>query len=80
MKTVSIMEAQHNLSKVLQHVSEGHRVAITRRRQKVAEIQPATPKGPLKMPNFAARAKAIWGKGWEGTSSQELLDETRGDR
>ena len=80
MKTVSIMEAQHNLAKVLRAVEEGQRMIITRRRKKVAEIVPLEAEGPLRMPDFARRASDIWGEQWQGASSDHLLDESRGDR
>jgi prevent-host-death family protein len=80
MKTVSIMEAQHNLSKVLRDVAEGQHVTITRRRRRLAEIVPLSAEGPPKMPDFAKRAQDIWGRAWHGTSSDELLDEARGNR
>jgi antitoxin (DNA-binding transcriptional repressor) of toxin-antitoxin stability system len=80
MKKVSIMEAQHNLSKVLQQVEEGHAVYVTRRKQVVAKILPPGQTGKLEFPNFTKRAKQTWGKPWTGVSTDELLDESRGDR
>ena len=36
MKTISIMEAQHNLAAWVREVEAGHELAITRRKQTVA--------------------------------------------
>ena len=80
MKKVSIMEAQHNLSKVLREVEEGHAVYVTRRKQVVAKILPARQDLPVSFPDFAVRANRTWGSAWTGASSQKLLDESRGDR
>ncbi|CAN5447970.1 hypothetical protein BH20VER3_BH20VER3_22060 [soil metagenome] len=39
-KQFSIMETQHNLSKVLREVEAGHEVQITRRKKVVARLLP----------------------------------------
>ena len=80
MKTISIMRAQHNLSEVLRSLGPGERVAITRNKKVVAEL--VAPQGQSRpaFPDFAARARATWREGWKGSSTDELLDETRGDR
>ena len=80
MKKVSIMEAQHNLSKVLQLVEEGQAVYITRRKKVVARIGPPPPEDPVAFPDFGRRARRTWGGRWTGVPSQELLDASRGDR
>ena len=80
MKKVSIMEAQHNLSKVLQQVEEGSSVYITRRKKVVARIIRAETEERVHFPDFGKRARATWGKKWTGSSSDDLLDADRGER
>lgn len=80
MKQFSIMETQHNLSRVLREVEAGHEVQITRRKKVVARLLPPSKPETVEFPDFAARARAVWGGSWEGTSSDELLDESRGLR
>jgi prevent-host-death family protein len=80
MKKVSIMEAQHNLSKVMKTVEEGGAVYITRRKKVVAKLVPATPESPVQFPDFKTRAARSLQGEWTGTSSSSLLDQTRGDR
>jgi antitoxin (DNA-binding transcriptional repressor) of toxin-antitoxin stability system len=80
MKTISIMEAQHNLAKWLREVEAGGELVITRRKKAVARLSPATTEEPVVFPDFKARAKRTWGKAWSGSGSDELLDESRGDR
>jgi prevent-host-death family protein len=80
MKKVSIMEAQHNLSKVLQQVEEGHAVYVTRRKRVVAKVVPPEKEGAVAFPDFARRARQTWGKAWTGASTDQLLDESRGER
>ena len=80
MKTVPIMQAQHNLSKVLRSLAPGERVGITRNKKIVAElVAPLEQKSP-KFPDFASRAREAWGGTWQGSSSDELLEESRGTR
>lgn len=72
------METQHNLAKVLRVVESGLEVGITRHKQLVAHLVPV--RKTANQPDFVARAQKIWGEKWNATSSQSLLDETRGDR
>lgn len=74
------METQHNLSKVLREVEAGREVQITRRKKVVARLLPPLKAETVKFPDFAARARDTWGGRWKGASSDELLDESRGDR
>lgn len=80
MKKVSIMEAQHNLSKVLKQVEEGHAIYITRRHKVVGKLVRPEEEGVVVFPDFAKRARQTWGDKWQGSSTDELLDESRGDR
>ena len=80
MKTFSIMETQHNLARVLREVEAGREVGITRRKQLVARLLPPAEILPVEFPEFTARARGIWKRGWKGTGSAALLDETRGSR
>jgi antitoxin (DNA-binding transcriptional repressor) of toxin-antitoxin stability system len=80
MKKIPIMQAQHNLSKVLRSLAPGERIAITRNKKIVAELVAPLEQSSPTFPDFAARAQATWGGKWQGTSSTELLEESRGDR
>ena len=80
MKTFSIMETQHNLARVLREVEAGHEVGITRRNKLVARLLPPTGPAEIEWPDFVARARKAWGDESAGASSDELLDETRGER
>ena len=80
MKTFSIMETQHNLARVLREVEAGYEVGITRRRKLVARILPIEGSQETHFPDFANRADKVWGKTEASTSSDQLLDESRGER
>ncbi|MCC5835342.1 MAG: type II toxin-antitoxin system Phd/YefM family antitoxin [Opitutales bacterium] len=80
MKKVSIMEAQHNLSKCLREVESGRELEITRRKKVVARLAPPKPQEAIVFPDFKKRAQSTWAGAWQGTSSDELIDESRGER
>lgn len=80
MKTFSIMEAQHNLSRVLREVAAGHEVGITRRKKLVARLVPPEDEPAVEWPDFMTRAAEVWADGWRGSSSDELLEEGRAER
>jgi antitoxin (DNA-binding transcriptional repressor) of toxin-antitoxin stability system len=79
-KTYSIMESQHNLAQVVREVEAGYEVGITRRKTLVARMLPPEEDDHVEFPDFAGRARAIWGASWQGSSSEELVDEGRGER
>jgi prevent-host-death family protein len=83
MKTVTIREAQHNLSKILLAVEAGETVQITRRRMPLARLVPE--------PSRSDNQQGVdWGQHSErlislrpskqATNTDTLLDELRGDR
>ncbi len=77
----SIMETQHNFSRVIRALEAGHEVVVTRRRREVARLLlPARKPGPVKFPEFERRAREIWGRRQAGTASEALLEEARGER
>lgn len=79
-KTYSIMESQHNLARVVREVEAGYEVRITRRKKLVARLVPPEEDDRVEFPDFAARARRVWGERWHGSSSDALLDEGRGER
>ena len=63
MKTATIRQVRHDLGTVLAWVAEGEEVTVLNRTRPVARICPPRAQTPakFKMPDFAARAKAIFG-------------------
>jgi len=63
MKTATIRQMRHDLGTVLSWVAEGEEVTVLKRSKPVARLCPLRPTAPpdVKMPDFAARAKAIFG-------------------
>jgi antitoxin (DNA-binding transcriptional repressor) of toxin-antitoxin stability system len=63
MKTATIRQVHHDLGTVLGWVADGEEVTILKRTRPVARLCPPRAQAPahFKMPDFAARAKAIFG-------------------
>ena len=63
MRTATIRQVRHDLGTVLAWVAEGEEVTVLNRKRPVARILPPRPQpsAKVKMPDFAARAKAIFG-------------------
>jgi len=79
MRTATVREAQHNLPKILRSVSRGEVVEITRRNRVVARLVPAAPQPAGGLPDFVARARAIWGRTRRKPTS-EIVIEARAER
>lgn len=77
MRTATVREVQHHLSKVLAWVEKGEEVQITRRNKAIAKIIPTNASARrVILPAFEARARQIWGQEPAGkTLSQVVLDE-----
>ncbi len=80
MRTATVREAQHNLPRILRAVARGEVVEITRRNRTVARLVPATRRPEGGLPDFVARARAIWGRGPEGQATSEIVIENRAER
>ncbi len=82
MKTATVRDVQHHLGKVLAWVEKGEEVQITRRNKPVARLVPssAASLAPVAMPDFAARARAIWGAQPKGSSLSKAVLADREER
>ncbi|MEI8244019.1 MAG: type II toxin-antitoxin system prevent-host-death family antitoxin [bacterium] len=62
MKTATIRQVRHDFSSVLAWVADGEEVTVLNRTRPVARICPPRPQAQarIKMPDFAARAKATF--------------------
>jgi prevent-host-death family protein len=81
MKTASVREVQHNLAAVLDIVSRGQEIAVTKRGRVIARIVPARARaGRVQWPDSAARMKRLGRDAARGTPSSRLIRELRGER
>ncbi|MBI3179507.1 MAG: antitoxin Phd/YefM, type II toxin-antitoxin system domain protein [Deltaproteobacteria bacterium] len=79
MKTATVRQIQHNLSKVLSWVERGEEVQVLRRKKVVARLVPPDPQ-PVSSPDFLGRARAVWGEKPRGKPLSDILSESRGER
>ena len=82
MKTASIREVRHDFSRILEWVTSGEEVAITKRRETVARLLPVTRRKitRVKMPDVTARLKKVFGrKVILDKAMKRILDENRGN-
>ncbi len=83
MKTATVREVQHKLSRVLARVRRGEEITITRRGKAVARLVPtALPDNrKVEWPDFAGRMKRLFPAGPPlGKSTSEVVLELREDR
>jgi antitoxin (DNA-binding transcriptional repressor) of toxin-antitoxin stability system len=82
MKTATVRDVQHHFGKVLAWVEGGEEVQITRRSKLVARLVPSGPANPapVSLPDFAARARAIWGAQPKGRSLSKTILAEREER
>ena len=81
MKTATIRQVRNDLGTVLSWVAQGEEVTVLNRKTPVARICPprASAPAPVRMPDFAARAKATFG-GRRTHLSDGVLEERRHSR
>ena len=81
MKTASVRDVQHHLNKVLGWIEQGEEVQITRRSKTVAKLVPVREPGAVEeLPDFAARARAIWGPSPAEKSLSRIILDDREER
>ena len=82
MKTATVRDVQHHFGKVLAWVEGGEEVQITRRSKLVARLVPSSPAStaPVSLPDFAARARAIWGAQPKGSGLSKAILAEREER
>lgn len=79
MKTTTIRELKHDTTAVLLRVAGGENVHVCRRGIPVAVLSPVKRKTKVKLPNFAARLKAIYGDKVLATPASEIMAYSRGE-
>ena len=80
MVTATVREAQHNLPRILRAVARGEVVTITRRNRVVARLVPAAGPPQHGIPDFVARARALWGTEPTGRPTSQFVIDGRAER
>ena len=79
MKTATVRQVQHGLRNVLEWVTAGETVIVTRRHRIVAEIAPPRPLTQKRepRPDFLARLKGVFPRPLAGKSNAEMIRHDR---
>jgi prevent-host-death family protein len=81
MKTVTVRHAQHHLAAVLDEVSRGETIAITRRGTVVARLTPPVdPESRVAWPDNKARLARLAVATDAGTPASEIIRQDREER
>ena len=75
MKTATVGEIQKNFAKVLNSISNGEEITITKRGKPVAKVVALGPKDEIDWPDFQAEAIELKGK-----PLSDIIIESRDDR
>jgi len=80
MKTASVRDLRFSFGRIEQILRDGEEVQITKRRQVVARLLPATASTTPEMPDFMARIRSIYGDERLNISGATLISEDRDNR
>jgi antitoxin (DNA-binding transcriptional repressor) of toxin-antitoxin stability system len=81
MKTTTVREVQHNLTKILRWIEDGEVVVITRHKRVVAKLVPSARKDTqIHWPDFTERMKAVWGNVPKGKPVSRIIIDERTER
>jgi len=77
MKKASVRDLRYRFSAVEELLRDGDEIQITKRRKVIARLLPPAASGPIRMPDFGARMKAIFGNKKLKVSGAKLLAKDR---
>jgi antitoxin (DNA-binding transcriptional repressor) of toxin-antitoxin stability system len=77
MKKASVRDLRYRFPEIERTLNQGHAIEITKRKRLIARLVPAGQSAPSAFPDFAARAKKIFGKRKLKISGAELLRRER---
>jgi antitoxin (DNA-binding transcriptional repressor) of toxin-antitoxin stability system len=83
MKTATLRDLRNDFAKLEAWLGEGEEIRIERRGQPIAMLTPVKPSAPkkIKMPDFEARRRAIWGdRVFSEEEVKAMREEELGDR
>jgi antitoxin (DNA-binding transcriptional repressor) of toxin-antitoxin stability system len=78
MKTATVRDLRYHFPEIEAQLSKGETIEIRKRRKVIARLHPVRPKAE-RYPDFAARAKRIFGNKMAPQTGTELVAEFRGD-
>ncbi len=78
MTTVTVRDLRYHFPEIEARLNKGETIEIRKRRKVIAHLHPVRPKAE-RYPDFAARAKKIFGNKMAPQTGTELVAEFRGD-
>jgi len=77
MRKATVRDLRYRFSVVEELLREGQEIHITKRKQIIARLLPPAASGPIRMPDFGARMRVIFGKKKLKVSGARLLARDR---
>jgi antitoxin (DNA-binding transcriptional repressor) of toxin-antitoxin stability system len=77
MKTASVRDLRYAFKKIERLLRQGEEIQITKRRRVIARLVPETAEAAKKLPDFAARLRAIYGDKVLAVSGADLISADR---
>jgi antitoxin (DNA-binding transcriptional repressor) of toxin-antitoxin stability system len=73
----SVRDLRYNFPEIERRLRGGQKIEITKRGKVIAELSPAAPKAPAKMPDFRALLRKIYGDEVLAVSGAEIIAADR---
>ena len=80
MKKASVRDLRYHFSAVEELLRDGQEIHITKRKRVIARLLPPAATGSIRMPDFAARMKKVFGKKKLKFSGADLVAKDREER
>jgi antitoxin (DNA-binding transcriptional repressor) of toxin-antitoxin stability system len=77
MRKATVRDLRYRFSIVEELLREGNEIQITKRKHVIARLLPPAATGPIRMPDFRARMKAIFGNKKLKFSGAKLIAQDR---
>jgi antitoxin (DNA-binding transcriptional repressor) of toxin-antitoxin stability system len=77
MKKATVRDLRYRFKEVESLLREGEEIQITKHKQVIAKLVPATPTIPIAIPDFLSRLKKIYGKKRAKLSGAKLVARDR---
>jgi len=77
MRQASVRDLRYDFKKIERFLHQGEEIQITKRRKVIARLVPENARSPIKLPDFRARVRAIYGDKVFQVSGAELVSEDR---
>jgi antitoxin (DNA-binding transcriptional repressor) of toxin-antitoxin stability system len=77
MRKASVRDLRYEFTKIEHLLHQGEEIQITKRRKVIARLVPENEQSPVKLPDFRARLRAIYGDKVFRVSGADLIAKDR---